>query len=340
MQRANGHYKYITPDHQATLRSEEDAYYWGMKHNLPFGGRAGSTTTVKAYNAARARHRRESPREHRGGSGSSNGSNSAGSTSTSTSTSSGDDDSGSSRNSSSVNTSCSSSGDIDSDNDDDDDDDDDDDSAAIDETSVGLAMASLKSHLRSLSPTTPNNYVKRVVAAAVARSPLSLRQLAKLTGLHRTLLAGERNHQASGATSCTLAAPSRALRSDRYSDLMIFEAWKLLHDDRISKVDNTHRKPVVVMRPDGDGSADFLEPHPYRELDGTGTYDHLYNKIRGMEEWKTIRKLQDLHNQELKKENPDRTMFLDVDKNPKMLLRRAMCRCVCLRVCVCGRRGG
>ena len=59
-----------------------------------------------------------------------------------------------------------------------------------------------------------------------------------------------------------------------------------------------------------------------------------------MEEWKTIRKLQDLHNQELKKENPDRTMFLDVDKNPKMLLRRAMCRCVCLRVCVCGRRGG
>ena len=247
MQRANGHYKYITPDHQATLRSEEDAYYWGMKHNLPFGGRAGSTATVRAYNAARARHRRESPREHHGGSGSSNGNNSAGSTSASTSTSGGDDDGGSSSTSSSVNTSCSSSGDIDSDNDDDDDDDE---SAAIDETSVGLAMASLKGHLRSLSQTTPNNYVKRVVAAAVARSPVSLRQLAKLTGLHRTLLAGERNHQASGATSCTLAAPSRALRSDRYSDLMIFEAWKLLHDDRISKVDNTHRKPVVVMRPD------------------------------------------------------------------------------------------
>jgi hypothetical protein len=45
-----GHYNYISPDGQLTVHSEEDAYYSGMKHNQPFGGRLGSTTTAKAHN--------------------------------------------------------------------------------------------------------------------------------------------------------------------------------------------------------------------------------------------------------------------------------------------------
>jgi hypothetical protein len=194
-----------------------------------------------------------------------------------------------------------------------------------------------------LNPTDANNFLKRAFAAAVARSSIPSRPLAMMTGLSRGLVDGERWHQASGAaTSCSLSKPSRAQRSDRYSDLMVLALWKLLHSRRCSKPDNLSQRSVVVMRPGGDGSDECLEKHPCRELDGPGTKSHLFKLIKDGEDWKEILRLEFLHNQALLDANPRRTTFSDVNQNPFKPLKLAMCKYVggedvpvCMFVCLC-----
>jgi len=185
-----GHYNYISPDGQLTVHSEEDAYYSGMKHNQPFGGRLGSTTTAKAHNTALARYRRELQRENGGSRSGSGGSSSSSSQTTGSGTI------------------C----------------------AVVETTSAVEIVASIRRHVQLLNPTDANNFLKRAFAAAVARSSSPSRPLAMMTGLSRGLVDGERRHQASGAaTSCSLSEPSRAQRSDRYSALMVVALWKPLH---------------------------------------------------------------------------------------------------------------
>jgi hypothetical protein len=252
--RGSRKYNYFAPGHSTAIRSQKDAYYFGLVNNLPFSGRLGCPNRIAHLTAAQTRYRQFLA-------DAATAATTAGSTTTATNI----DTSTSNASGSSASSGTSAFGDVGTDN------------AGSSAGSAGSStgadggdggsgsggdggdgcsndraiVAAVKGYVQHLPRTINGNFVKRHFAAACASSSVPLIALHERTGLSREVLRRERDHQTStGSLWCSLRKPHREQRSDRLPAAMERMCWELLHD--FCKPDNLRRRTVLVAVPGSD----------------------------------------------------------------------------------------
>jgi hypothetical protein len=338
--RGSRKYNYFAPGHSTAIRSQKDAYYFGLVNNLPFSGRLGCPNRIAHLTAAQTRYRQFLA-------DAATAATTAGSTTTATNI----DTSTSNASGSSASSGTSAFGDVGTDN------------AGSSAGSAGSStgadggdggsgsggdggdgcsndraiVAAVKGYVQHLPRTINGNFVKRHFAAACASSSVPLIALHERTGLSREVLRRERDHQTStGSSWCSLRKPHRQQRSDRLPAAMERMCWELLHD--FCKPDNLRRRTVLVAVPGSDPDNPTIKECVYSERDGDGTLEHMYDLIKPTPKWQFILEELKKHNAKLKVMNPKRTTFADLSEKDhwRPFLRRCMCRYVCLSVCALG----
>ena len=334
--RGSRKYNYFAPGHSTAIRSQKDAYYFGLVNNLPFSGRLGCPNRIAHLTAAQTRYRQFLA-------DAATAATTAGSTTTATNINT----STSNASGSSASSGTSAFGDVGIDN------------AGSSAGSAGSStgadggdggsgsggdggdgcsndraiVAAVKGYVQHLPRTINGNFVKRHFAAACASSSVPLIALHERTGLSREVLRRERDHQTStGSSWCSLRKPHREQRSDRLPAAMERMCWELLHD--FCKPDNLRRRTVLVAVPGSDPDNPTIKECVYSERDGDGTLEHMYDLIKPTPKWQFILEELKKHNAKLKVMNPKRTTFADLSEKDhwRPFLRRCMCRYVCLSV--------